>query len=88
MAETPVFRSLASLPTINAYRVPINVIVELINEQCLRRCNQKRVRLGLAYSNTLAKRAAELLAGVGQPHQWTGGRRKAYEAANASHGQG
>ena len=46
---------------------------------------EKRVRLGLAYSKTLAKRAAELLAGVGQPHQWTGGRREAYEAAN---GQG
>ena len=81
LAVTPVFRSLASLPTINAYRVPINVIVELINEQCLRRCNAKRVRLGLAYSNALAKRAAELLARVGQPHKWTGGRREAAKAS-------
>ena len=46
------------------------------------------VRLGLAYSKTLASTAAELLARVGQPHQWTGGRREAYEAAKASPDQG
>ena len=62
--------------------------VELINAYADAAWEQKRVRLGLAYSNILAKRAAELLARVGQPHKWTGGRREAYEAANASHDQG
>ena len=60
-------------------------LVELINDQCLRRCKQKRVRLGLAYSKTLASTAAELLARVGQPHQWTD---RSYEAAKASPDQG
>ena len=82
MAVTPAFRSLASLPAVNAYRVRINVFVDLINAYVLAK---KRVRLGLAYSNTLAKRAAELLARVGQPHQWTD---RSYEAAKASPGQG
>ena len=39
----------------------------------------------LATFNTLAKRAAELLARVGQPHKWTD---RSYEAAKASPDQG